>query len=399
MDLYKKINNDIWQKNLVVLCVAVFLGSISFGAVAPYFPIYVKELGVEKSVELWAGVLYASSYLTGAIAAPFWGVLSDKHGRKIMTIRASFSSAVVYALISIINSHYQLLILQLIVGALSGFVPASVALIATIVPEEKLGTSIGFIYSSSALGSVIGPLLGGIFATLLGIRNVFRISAFILLITSIIILVWLKEEKIVLISKGTSIIEGLKKSFSNKMIFYILLAIVGIQISMVIINPVLPLHITSIVNEKNSKIATGIMFSLMQLAIIITAPIWGKIGEKVGYRKILILGLILAALMNIFQIFFNSIIYLGILIFGYGVCIAGLIPATNTLLAKSVSKEFRGRAFGISTTANQLGVFIGPLLGGLIGSYFGIKLVFIFSAIVLVITTLVIIKMDDKDIN
>ena len=382
--------NNTQKKNMFFACLSVLLGTIGFGAVAPYFPLFVKELGVETSIELWAGILFSSSYLTGAIAAPFWGSLSDKHGRKIMAIRASLSSTIIYFLISYSVSRPQLLILQLVVGALAGFVPASVAMIATSVPDEDIGKAIGYIYTSAAAGSVIGPLLGGLVANIGGIRNIFRIASALLLVTTLIVFLFINEEKKIVNNNKISVFKDLGFIKKNKNIIITLIALVGVQISMVSLNPVLSLHVEKILGTEKANVMTGFIFSSKQLALIIATPIWVKIGELFSFRKVLILGSFIGAIICFIQLMFNSITIMWLLFFCYGLFIAGLIPATNTILAKSVSTEYRGRVFGVTTTANQIGVFIGPIVSGYIAGFKGIKGVFIFMGIILLLTCLIV---------
>lgn len=64
------------------------------------------------------------------------------------------------------------------------------------------------------------------------------------------------------------------------------------------------------------------------------------------------------------------------------------MPACHSLIAKSVTTEFRGRAFGFSSSFSQFGFFLGPMVGGAIGEAFSIQGVFIFTGVLLFVTAL-----------
>lgn len=77
------------------------------------------------------------------------------------------------------------------------------------------------------------------------------------------------------------------------------------------------------------------------------------------------------------QFFADSLLSFGILQFLFGLFFVGANPAISATLVNETSADFRGRVFGIATTANQTGSMLGPLLGSIISTSFGIKAVFL----------------------
>ncbi len=78
-----------------------------------------------------------------------------------MIIRAGFVLFAIYTLTAFVTNPYELLILRLLQGLLSGFIPGAVALIGTNTPSEKVGYALSLISTASASGGIVGPLLGG----------------------------------------------------------------------------------------------------------------------------------------------------------------------------------------------------------------------------------------------
>jgi len=62
---------------------------------------------------------------------------------------------------------------------------------------------------------------------------------------------------------------------------------------------------------------------------------------------------------------------------------AGVVPMVNTLVVRSTDDSFRGRSFGLTTSANQIGAMIGPLIGGAMGYFLNISWIFVTTGLLL----------------
>ncbi len=106
--------------------------------------LFVEELGIKgPAVPFYAGIAVASSSLTSALMAPIWGSLADRYGRKPMMLRASIAMTMTMGGIAFVPSVFWLLLLRLLNGVFSGFVPNSTALIASQVPKNQSGYALG----------------------------------------------------------------------------------------------------------------------------------------------------------------------------------------------------------------------------------------------------------------
>jgi MFS transporter, DHA1 family, multidrug resistance protein len=381
-------NLDSWKRTLWILWFGVLLSSASYTMVVPFLPLYLLKLGVsEQTVNMWSGVIFSVSFLVGAFIAPYWGSLADKYGKRKMVIRAGLSLAIVYALAAIVRNPWELLAVRILQGLVSGFVPASMALVASIVPEEEMGYSLGVMQTAGATGGILGPLFGGILAEAFGMRLSFVISSIVILVGTIMVLLFV-HEKVMASGKEQSRVWGdLKTAWHNKVFVRMLGLLVIFQISVMILQPLLTLYIAKLQGKMDGAlVSSGIIFSLTGVAGIIAAPRWGRIGQKQGLLKILCISLFGAGILNSFQVLTNSVWQFSIVQFLYGLFLAGVLPSINTIVVENTDVDFRGRAFGLTTSANQMGSMIGPLIGGAIGSFFSISLVFIVTGFILIIT-------------
>ncbi len=155
-----------WQRTLIVMVTLRLATTMSVSIAYPFVPFYVQELGVTKTADIavWAGALTSVSFLASALFSPLWGALADRVGRKLMVVRSSLAGAVVLILSGLCHNVWQLFALNAIAGIFTGFSAASMALVATQVPEERLGFSLGWLATGQLVGSLVGPLLGGAIA-------------------------------------------------------------------------------------------------------------------------------------------------------------------------------------------------------------------------------------------
>ena len=186
-----------WKKNLYIMWICQFLAMVGMSSIVPFLPLFVRELGVTSIEETskWSGLVFAGPFFVSLFLSSVWGNLGDKYGRKMMTIRATFGLALAQILIGFSQDINQLFIARMIQGGLSGFLPAAMALIASNTPEEKTGYALGMLQSSTAAGTVLGPLLGGVIADFFSFRAVFFVVAGLLFLVGFAIIFFVKEDK------------------------------------------------------------------------------------------------------------------------------------------------------------------------------------------------------------
>jgi DHA1 family multidrug resistance protein-like MFS transporter len=162
--------SPFWRRTLWTMVAVQFTMSVAFSIVQPVMPLFLPDLGVssDSAVDMWAGVLAAATSFVAIFTAPFWGNLSDRYGRKLMVLRSTLGIAVFTMLMGLAQSPWHMLALRAGMGALAGFSSASVVMVATQVPEKRMGYSLGWMSSGQLVGSLVGPLIGGVIADVTG---------------------------------------------------------------------------------------------------------------------------------------------------------------------------------------------------------------------------------------
>ena len=184
-----------WRKNLYLAWLAQILALTGFGFILPFIPLFIRELGVSDpgSLKLWVGITAAAPGVAMALAAPFWGLVSDRFGRKLMIVRALASAMLLAVALGFAQSVQTVFVLRALQGLFTGTVTASATLIAAGTPRVHLTRALGLMSSSTFIGSSIGPLLGGVSADLLGFRSSFFIGAGVVAAGLILVVLFLEE--------------------------------------------------------------------------------------------------------------------------------------------------------------------------------------------------------------
>ncbi|MCK9906895.1 MFS transporter, partial [Frankia sp. Cpl3] len=85
----------------------------------------------------------------------------------------------------LVTDPYLFIVLRVFQGLLAGFVPASIALVATNTPEKHVGYALGVMATAGATGGIIGPLGGGFVSHLWGNQEAFLFSAIVVLVAAL----------------------------------------------------------------------------------------------------------------------------------------------------------------------------------------------------------------------
>ncbi len=379
-----------WERNLVVLWIGVFFCSTAYSISIPFLPIYLNtELGVENHLETWSGFAFGITFLASALISPYWGSLADKYGRKPMLIRSGFSLAALYLINYFVHDPYLFLVVRIFQGLLAGFVPAAIALVATNTPEDKTGYALGIMSTAGATGSIIGPLIGGVVSHYYGNRNAFLFSSAVVLISALIATFFAKEQNFNRSAARSHVGDDLKHAIANRPFFTLLGMVFICTFSVMILEPLITVYVLKMgVSKSSASLSSGIIFSAVGIATVIMAPKWGKWGRRIGYKKVLIIGLIGGGIGNLLQFFVTNYIGFGILRFSYGLFFAAVFPSINAMIVQTTEPEFRGRAFSLNQSAAQLATMAGPILGGLLGGWMPIRWIFVINGSSLVLSAL-----------
>jgi DHA1 family multidrug resistance protein-like MFS transporter len=282
---------------------------------------------------------------------------------------------------------WQLLVLRLVQGAFTGTVAASNALVATSVPRERLGSSLGLMQVALYGGTSLGPLAGGFIADRLGYRaSCFAAAA--LTLVSLLLVVALVRESFTpppAAAPRTGVLGDSRRLLAVPGLVLVMGVAFLIQYGSTVVTPVLTLFIYELGKGMNAASTAGAIMAGTGVASALAAVLVGRLGDRLGHRRLLPACLLGAALVCVPQAFVRSPSQLFALRVVLGVFLGGLMPSANALLAGLVPAERRGSAFGLGATAVALANAVGPLSGAFLGGALGIRSVFLATAALYVV--------------
>jgi DHA1 family multidrug resistance protein-like MFS transporter len=378
-----------WRRTLWVMAGIQFIMAGAFSVLSPIMPLLLPELGVEtaSAVNLWAGILNGVTSFVAAFASPIWGRIADRRGRKLMLLRSSLAIGVFTALMGVAATVWQFFAFRALMGVFAGFSSAAIALVASQVPEGRLGYALGWLSTGQLVGSLVGPMIGGVLADLTGSYRIpfYCTSATILLSVG---LVWFAvDERFVAPPKARgrrSILSNLIAVATAPALLALFFVLLMAQFGVRTVQPIVTLYVQELVGPRpDLATLSGIAFSVTGLANVIAAPFLGNRSDRIGYRRVLLICLFGATVTTLPQAFTENYWLFTVQRFGVGLFIGGLLPTANALVGRLVPRAERGAVYGITASATFLGNSLGPLTGGAVAAAFGLRWVFLVTAAVL----------------
>jgi MFS transporter, DHA1 family, multidrug resistance protein len=383
--------NKAARRNLMIMWFSNFFVSGSMTMVLPFLSLYIETFGnfSEKYVQQWSGWTFGITFVTAFLFSPIWGRIGDRYGRKKILIFSAFGMAFSIFMMGFVESVWQLFILRLFMGVFSGFISMSQAFISTQTPKDIAGRVLGTLQTGGITGSLVGPLLGGVLADSFGYSATFQGTSIAIFISAILVMLT-TEYKMSDGKKGTKSSYTSKEVLShivkNPLLLSVLLISTLIQIAHFSIQPILSLYVNEIHGHENLALYSGIAFSAAGLGNLMMARQWGKIADKIGYVKILITLLFMAAIVYLPGGFVTSIWQLVIIRFLLGIAIGGIVPVRVAYIRQEAPISMQGEVLGYNTSLRFLGNVIGPVMGGMVAGYFGFSAVFIITSLLLLIS-------------
>lgn len=378
-----------WKLNLSVLWFGNFLVMAGMTMIIPFLPLYIQDLGITDpgEVALWSGLIFAGNFVTSFLFQPLWGKLADRYGRKMMLLRSGFGMAIVMTLMGFAGDVWHLLLLRMLNGTISGFIPAAVALLSATTPREKMGFSMGTLQSGGTAGSILGPFIGGLLAEWVGFRPIFYITGALLFLASMLAMFVVKEKfdaRKAAKLPNVSVVAGLKELGKIPQLSALFTVTFLIQFSMLSSMPLIPLFVQHL-HGTGEMLAfyAGLVGSITGFSNMIASPLLGRLGDKIGQERVLAFSLVGAAIMFIPQALVQNVWQLFAARFMLGMFMGGLLPSVNALIRKHTPDGMESRSYSFNSSFLSLGNMIGPTVGGALSGVLSIRGIFLIATVML----------------
>jgi len=181
------------NRGLILLSTSSAFRSMTQNALLTFLPVYLAyEMGYSS---FWVGACMFALQTAGFAAAPIAGHLSDRMGRKSVMMTSMAMTAVVLVFMALAGKSLAFVFFVAVLGFfLYAIRPVLQAWLLESTPRNMGGTSIGVLFGAQALGSSIGPLLGGLVADSYGLTATFAFLAGTIVAANLFILFMPKTE-------------------------------------------------------------------------------------------------------------------------------------------------------------------------------------------------------------
>ncbi len=166
----------------------------------------------------------------------------------------------------------------------------------------------------------------------------------------------------------------------KSILFALFLTSMVIQMSAQSISPILTLYIRSMGQTDNLIFVSGLIVSAMGVSSILFSSHLGKLGDKIGNHRLLLLALLYSFVIYLFCAWAKTPWELGFLRFLFGMGTGALLPGVSSLLNKLTPKEGISRIFSYNQTFFYIGGVVGPIMGYAIAVSLSYQWVFYVTA-------------------
>ncbi|MBF0840645.1 MULTISPECIES: staphyloferrin B export MFS transporter [Mammaliicoccus] len=389
---------SIWRSNFRILWLSQFMTIAGLTVLVPLLPIYMSSLQKLSVVEvqLWSGIAIAAPAVTTMLVSPLWGKLGDKVSRKWMILRALFGLVICLFLMALCTTPLQFVLVRLLQGLFGGVVDASSAFASAEAPAEERGKVLGRLQSSVSAGSLVGPLIGGVTASLLGFSILLMGIAIMTFILCVFVAFRLIETSQVPKSQKVGINKGIRRTFqcllcTQKTCRFIIVGVLANFAMYGMLTALSPL--ASSVNHTaiDNRSVVGFLQTAFWTASILSAPIWGRFNDKAYVKTVYIVATIICGCSVILQGLATNIELLIAARILQGLTYSALIQSVMFVVVNACHQQLKGTFVGTTNSMLVIGQIVGSLSGAAITSYTNPTTTFVVMGVVFAVSSLFLI--------
>ena len=385
------------KKNLWFIVGITILNAIGMTIVLPLFPFLLEKYVANTKIAATMSLLVSIFAICQFFAAPIFGTLSDRFGRKPILLISLLGSVIGYLLLGIGGALWILFLGRIIDGITAGNQSALFAYISDTTEPHERGKWFGYLGGANGLGFMVGPAIGG----LLGAKSItlpFYVTAIITFISIACIFIFVPESLTTekrtkqITWKSFNTFTHLKEIFSIKTaksliimgaFFYIGLGIWQFNASIFLKD----------VFKWGPEFIGGVFVLVGICDILSRVIILPQMLKKYSEQTVGIIGL-LGLVVGLGLLFISAFITSVFFIVGAVACIVlgeGLFdPSYNARLSNTVTEDKQGLLQGTSQSLQALYHVLVPLGAAAIYSYnkatvFGIATILMICGLLLFI--------------
>ena len=374
---------------MVPLLLVVVIDLIGFGIIIPLLPFYAETYGASPQKVTMLMVTFSFFQF---IAAPIWGYLSDKYGRRIIIWVTLAGSIIAYILLAYSQTLYGLFFARAFAGFMAGNISTAQAYIADITDKNNRAKAMGLFGAAFGIGFILGPAIGGVLAGSDPKNpNVFLppIAAASLSFIALVLALFLLKDNRSLIKNNKnkrilSLIEAIKIPNLRQLIllsFIVTLVFASMESTF------------SLWSERTFNWGAeqnGYIFAFAGICgVVVQGFLISPLVKRFGEACLCITGIIFVSIgmLSVAISYLNYHAYISMLLIAFG--LGFFLPTISTLIVNIVSEDRRGWVLGVNQSVSSLSRIIGPAIAGFLFEFYGKNSPYIFGSIILILFLLI----------
>lgn len=343
-------------------------------------PTYLRQMGVQDADRLaFVGLFNALIFVVGAPLVPLWGAWADKYSRKVVIVRSAVVEAVVFGAVALSREPWQLALSMLLIGLQLGNTGVMLAGIRDVTPKARLGTTIAIFGSSGPIGFAAGPVLAGILIDAFGfsLPAVFTVGAILSVGTAALVTFGSREIRPEVVPTGGVValalgaLRGVLTDGAVRRIFLIFgVSYLATQMT----RPYIPVLVEGLTGTgPGLASAIGLVAGGAALIGAVASPLGGVLGDRIGFRPVLIASLGGAGVVLLLMPLAPSVASMALVAVVLGMATSTVTAMVFGLLATEVPAERRSATLNLVYLPLYAAGILGPAIGAGVAATGGVQ--------------------------
>jgi len=342
-------------KALIPLIAVTFVDVLGFTILIPLLPYYAQRYGATPST---IAAIYATVAACALVAAPLWGRLSDRVGRKAVLTAAQVAAFLGFAVLAWGDALWTIFLARAIEGLGGGGLGVTQAYVTDVTTPQERPRAFALLGATYGLGFLVGPVMAGALVGF-GYRVPFVVAAALALVTIVMTQTLLPDAR-----GGVPQAPGLaqiRAALGARRLGRLLLTQFGFSMAFTAWVTVFALFAQAVLRYGPRESASiFVVSSIVSIAVQIGAV--GRLVDRFGEGRIALLALGVSALAYASVYFVRDVpaFYAAIVLWSLGSAL--IRPTLGALVSKAAPAEQRGTILGVSDGLNNLAFLLAPFI-------------------------------------
>ncbi len=369
-----------WRVVVAIFWITSMVEGMGVNQIFQELPTYLRQMGVAETDRLvFVGLFGALIFVVGAPLVPLWGAWADKYSRKVVIVRSAIVEAVVFAAVALSREPWQLAASMLLIGLQLGNTGVMLAGIRDVTPKARLGTTIAIFGASGPIGFAAGPVLAGILVDGFGfsLPAVFTVSAILSVGTAALVTFGSREIRPEVVPTGrvaTLALGAIRGALTDAAVRRIFLIFGVSYLASQMTRPYIPVLVEGLAGTgQGLASAIGLVGGTAALVGAVVSPLGGVIGDRIGFRPVLVAALGGAGIVMFLMPLAPSVASMALVAVVLGAATATVSAMVFGLLATEVPAERRSATLNLVYLPLYAAGIIGPAIGAGVAAMGGVQ--------------------------